>query len=917
VRNRFLPTLWILLLLLAAGASPAATPTGLRCEYRVNPLGIDAAQPMLSWRLPADETNVWQSACRVLAASSRELLAADQGDLWDSGRKPCEEESGFAYRGKALTSGQICFWKVKVYSPTGKESDWSEPAFWTMGLLTPADWTAEWIGFDAPRQAYEEQHGSYVKPPRILLREVDPKDEITEIDGKPLTVPPVATNRWDPPPLPLFLPPARRVRAEFPIAKPIRRAVLYATALGLYEIRLNGQAICEDFFTPGWSDYQQRVYYNTYDVTALLREGNNAFGAQLADGWFSGYVGQHWQRDHYGTKLRLRAQLMIEYADGSRETFGTSSAWKAQTGPLVEADFLMGETYDARKETEGWDEPGFDDSAWYPVDLHTTNQAVLCSYPTTPVRMVQKLAPRSINEPVAGTYVFDFGSNFAGFVRLMVQAEKGTVITLKYGERLNPDGTVYTENLRSARAIDTYICNGDELEVWQPRFTYHGFQYVSLTGLPSAPEPETLTGIELSSIPESVGRFECSHPLLNQLYQNILQSQRANFLEVPTDCPQRDERLGWTGDAQVFIRTAILNADTQSFFRKWFTDLRDAQFEGGDMPKVAPSRPSSKSGGPAWADANIICPWALYEMYGDVDALERHYESMASFMEFRLRETKNNHGFGDWLNLDAETPRNLIFDAYTAGDLRIMEQAARLLKRNADAARYKNLLSKYIRDFQSLYVDRDGRVQGNTQTAYLLALGFDLLDNKTRSKAEKHLINRIAERDGHLSTGFLGTRDLLPVLSQIDRNDVAFRLLFNETYPSWLFPVKNGATSIWENWNGWTPEDGFLDPGGNSFSHYAYGAVGQWMIEQIGGIQRTAPGFREILFRPAFPPELEWANTAYDSPRGLIRSEWRRNGKQVTLLVEVPPNTSAVVQLPGQPRKKVSSGIHTFEGTLP
>ena len=720
---------------------------------------------------------------------------------------------------------------------------------------------------------------------------------------------------------PLVLPPPRYLRKEFELKEEVRKATLRASALGWYHMHLNGERVGDDYFTPGWTDYTKRVYFNTYDVTDMVKKGNNAVGAILADGWYSGYIGWGRIRDHYGENTRVMAQLDIEYSDGSTETIISDESWKTSTGPLLEADILMGEVYDATREMPGWDKAGFDESGWHTVDVTDHIEAKLQPFPTVTVKVFREIEPLSVTEPKAGTFVFDLGSNFAGFARLKVNGRIGAKITLAYGERLLEDGTILKANLRGARAEDTYICKGDSIEIWEPRFTFHGFQYVSMTGFPGTPTKDAVTGIELTSATPVVGAFECSDERLNTLYRNIIQTQRANFIDIPTDCPQRDERLGWTGDAQAYVRTACLNMDVQTFFHKWLVDLTDAQLENGDFPMVAPMKVAEGSGGPAWADAGIICPWAIYEVYGDRSVLEKHYDSMARFVAFREQSMngflppEEFHCFGDWLCVGPGTPKEVIFSAYTAGDAQIMAKVASVLGKKDDAKKYTELYENLKRAFNKAYVDENGKIKGHTQTAYVLAIGFDLVDSEMRKKVEEYLIDLIKDHDWHLATGFVGTRDLMHVLTRIGRTDVAYRLLFTDTYPSWLFPVRNGATSIWERWDSWTPEKGFQDAGMNSFSHYTYGAVGQWMFENIGGIRSVRPGYEQITIRPYMTDQLTWANVAYESVRGRISVKWTREGEKVELDVEIPSRARAQIYVPGKAKAvNIGGGKHHFTG---
>ncbi|MBL7115925.1 MAG: family 78 glycoside hydrolase catalytic domain [Kiritimatiellae bacterium] len=721
----------------------------------------------------------------------------------------------------------------------------------------------------------------------------------------------------------LVAPPPRYLRKEFALKDKVKKATLKASALGWYNVHINGQMIGDDYFAPGWTDYNKRVYYNTYDVTDMLQKGNNAVGAILADGWYSGYIGWGRKRNHYGKNIRFMAQVEVEYSDGSTETIITDESWKATAdGPLDEADILMGERYDARKEMPGWDKAKYDDSAWKKVDVTESIKAKIEPFPTVTVKKFRELKPLSVKEPLSGSFVYDLGSNFAGFARLKVQAPKGTEIKLAFGEMLLPNGDILKSNLRGARAEDTYICKGEGVEVWEPRFTFHGFQYVRMTGYPGTPDKDAVTGIEVTSATRVVGSFECSDERLNKLYRNIIQTQRANFIDIPTDCPQRDERLGWTGDAQAYIRTACLNMDVQSFFHKWLVDLEDSQLGNGDYPCVVPRKVAGGSGGPAWADAGIICPWAIYEVYGDKSILEKQYDSMARFMAYRDGKMQGNriskfHCFGDWLNIGANTPKDVIFVAYTAGNAQIMSKVADILGKQEDVEKYNKMHERFKKAFNEMFVGEDGKIKGHTQTCYILALGFDLVDGEMKKKVEEHLIERIEERKWHLSTGFVGTRDLMHVLTKIGRNDIAYRLLFNDTYPSWLFPVKNGATSIWERWDSWTPNKGFQSAKMNSFSHYAYGAIGQWMFENIGGIRHAEPGYKKISIKPIITDKLDWAKVSYDSIQGMISVNWEREGDKVNLEVEIPEGAKAEVYVPGKDKpENVKAGKHKFKGKM-
>lgn len=721
----------------------------------------------------------------------------------------------------------------------------------------------------------------------------------------------------------LLLPPPRLLRKDFELRQSIKRAVLYGTAYGNFELHLNGRRVANEYFMPGWTEYGKRVYARGYDVTSLVKAGSNALGIVLADGWYSGYVGYGGRRDHYGTRLRAKAQLIVEYSDGSSEVVASTNDWKAATGPIQYSDFLMGEYYDAQLEMTGWDAPGYDERSWHPVEIGTSEAAPVEPFVGQPVVEYAVLKPKTITNPAPDTYVLDLGQNLAGFARIRLKGQPGQKLVFRFAERLNPDGTMYTVNLRGAKATDTYICKGVGVEEWSPRFTFHGFQYIEVTGLGRKPKPNEIVGVAVSSDTPTVGKFESSDPMLNRLVSNAWWTQRMNFIDIPTDCPQRDERLGWTGDAQAYIYTASMLCDVQPFFTKWLTTLDDSQRADGQFPMVSPVKVAGDDGGPAWADAGVICPWTIYQIYGDKRQLAEHYPAMKRFVEFcRKRSTpdllppERFHAFGDWVAINAITPPQVIYQSYFAGSARIVAQAAKVLGYTADAAEYEYLYQRVRAAFQKAYVAVDGVVAGNTQCAYVLALAFDLLDSNLEAMAAKRLVDDIESRGWHLNTGFVGTRDIMHVLSKIGRDDVAFRLLHNKTFPSWGFTIANGATSIWERWDGWTPDKGFQDPGMNSFAHYAFGAIVGWMFAQPGGITPIEAGFGRVKIAPKIDRNLKWLKCSFDSVRGPIQCNWSLSRGRVRLDVSIPPNVRAEVHLPDGTIKKVGSGDYTFYSTL-
>ena len=719
--------------------------------------------------------------------------------------------------------------------------------------------------------------------------------------------------------------PARYLRRTFAAAKPIKQARLYATALGIYEPYLNGKRVGDHVFAPGWTEYRKRVHYQTYDVTRLLRRGENALGMILADGWYAGYVGLT-GRGVYGNLPLALCQLRIDYTDGTSETVATDTSWRgAVAGPIVRADLLMGETYDARREMPGWDGPGFDDSKWRPVvvgEASVPREAQI----GPPVRRTEELKPRLRTQPAAGAWVFDLGQNMVGWARLKVRGAPGTKVTLRFAEMLNPDGTLYTANYRSARCIDEYVLRGGgKDEVYEPRFTFRGFRYVEVSGFPGTPNTDAVTGVVLHSDTPRVGRMETSSPMVNQLLRNIDWGQRGNFLSVPTDCPQRDERLGWTGDAQVFIRTATYNRDVASFFTKWLQDLEDSQSPAGAFPDVAPRINVVGEGTAAWGDAGVICPWTQYVVYGDTRLLETRYPSMVRWVEYCRANSKDllrpAAGYGDWLSINANTPKDVLATAYFAYSTRLVAKAAKALGKTADAAKYEDLFQQIKTAFNKAYVAADGRIKGNTQTVYVLALHFDLLPDDKREAAERHLVADIQGRKGHLSTGFVGVSYLNPTLTRTGNHDLAYRLLNNDTFPSWGYSIKHGATTIWERWDGWTAEKGFQDPGMNSFNHYSLGAVGEWLFSTVAGID-TDPdrvGFKHVLVRPLPGGGITHSKAEYESLYGRIATEWKDANGRYTLDVTIPANTRATVWVPAADGTPVTEGgkpVEQSEGVL-
>jgi alpha-L-rhamnosidase len=861
---------------------PSSTrPVQLRCNYFENPLAVHDAAPHLSWRLATDgRRDARQTAFRISVSTRRNGPA----DLWNSRRVASGAATHIAYAGVPLTSRQRAWWRVEIWDEKNRRTV-STPAFWEAGRLNASDWHGEWIGSALAG-------GPEASMPSPYLR------TIFNVGASPVS------------------------------------ARLYVTALGCYEFELNGTRVGIEEFTPGWTDYNKRVQYLAYDVTALLKTGANAAGAILGDGWYAGRVG--WRtRSYYGDRPKLRAQLILTFADGSTQLIATDSAWRTSFGPITESDIMFGETYDARRELTGWSTAEYDDRAWLPVTTFPAPAIELSPVLGPSVRVTQEIKPAAPAkkhniwpEPV---WLVDLGQNMVGRVRLKVNVPAGRILKLRFAEVLNPDGTIYVENLRGIRAADYYTAKGDpDGEIWEPRFTFHGFRYVELSGHPEDLPADAITGVVLHNDTPRTGDFTCNDPLINQLQRNIDWGQRGNFLEVPTDCPQRNERLGWMGDAQVFCRTAAWNRDVAGFFHKWIRDIADAQRADGAMPSVAPHIDGvPRDGGPAWADAAVICPWTMYLCYGDTTILAQHFEAMRRFIDFMAKESiglirshpdyKEWKGYGDWLALDGSgktdggTPKDLIGTAFFVYSTGIVAETARLLGRKVEAKHYTALADRVRRAYQKRFVSNDGLVTGLTQTSYVLTLQFDLCPAALRPKLVAELVRDIEQRNWQLTTGFVSTSYIQNVLTRANRLDVAYKLLHQKKWPSWLYAVTQGATTIWERWDGWTQEKGYQDKGMNSFNHYAYGAIGAWLYAVVAGIDLdpAQPGYKHIRLAPRPGGELTRARGHLQTMHGEVVSSWKIGANRFEWEVTVPPNTTASARIP------VPAGASITEGGKP
>lgn len=713
----------------------------------------------------------------------------------------------------------------------------------------------------------------------------------------------------------LYESPNPYLRKEFTIQKPVKRAVIYATSLGLYELMLNGEMVDHDLFKPGWTDYNTRLQYQTYDLTDKLKQGTHVLGALLGVGWYAGHVGM-FTPYQYGNHPYLLAQLSVEYTDGSSETIVTDESWKTFDSPILSSDIIMGETYDARNEINGWAMPGFDDSGWNkPSILNQYKGGKLVSQVGPPVQITEYLKPISVHKTHSGSYVFDMGQNMVGYVRLKIRGKAGQKIILKFAEMIHKDGTLYTENLRNAKQRDIYIVKGEKEEEYQPHFTFHGFQYVEVTGYTEELGLDDVIACVIHSATPPAGQLETSDEMVNKLISNIRWGQRDNFLSIPTDCPQRDERLGWTGDGQVFMRTASYNYDVSGFFIKWMQDIVDAQRDSGSYTDIAPYLGFVREGTAGWGDAGIIVPWTLYKVYGDQRVIENHYKSMTKWIEYLQtnsdRLIRPKFGYGDWLQINTHTPKEVVSTAFFAYSAKLLSEMAAIIGKSEDAEKYRQLFEDIRRAFNEAFVDEDGRIEGNTQACYVFSLHMDLLlDENMKQLAVKHLVDDIKANDWHLSTGFLAVGYLLPILTEYGYDDVAYRLLHQDTFPSWGYSIKHGATTIWERWDGWTDEKGFQDSRMNSFNHYSLGSVGEWLYRYVLGIdtESNSYGYKEMKIHPRPGGKLTYAKGSFKTIHGEVKSEWKLEDHQFFLNVSIPANTTANVYIKAEDLSTIYEG---------
>lgn len=825
-------------------------------EYRKEAIGLDIEKPRFSWKLQSSEQDITQTFYRVTVSNNNLVV-------WDSKKIKSNESLHITYEGIPLEPRSKYSVNVEVWNNKGNYDSKKED--FETGLFGGENFQAKMI---ASPSSTEE------------------------------AAPPVFTK-------------------EFSIKKEVEKVRIYATALGVYEIKVNGIKAGDSFFSPGWTNYHERLQYQTYKADDLISDNHNKIEITVGNGWYKGMLGFDAAPNHYGNRVAVIAEIHITYTDGTSELIATDESWEVKTGEIRSSEFYMGETIDST----------FHDhrvSSAVPVSF---DKGRIISQESETVKITQRLPAKEFILSPKGEKVIDFGQNIAGFVELKVKGEPGQKITIRHAETLDKDGNFYTENLRKAKSTDYFICNGEE-QVFLPHFTFHGFRYIAIEGIEEI-NLENFTACVLQTDVEETGKITTSNSEVNQLFNNIQWSQRGNFIDVPTDCPQRDERMGWTGDAQIFSGTATFNSNVALFFKKWLRDLASEQTRDDGVPRVVPNILGSDDGpAAAWSDAAVIIPWVLYQTYGDIKILEEQYSSMKDWIDYVTEQSGSNglwqtgFQYGDWLSLAKEegspdfsslTDKYLVANAYYIYSTGILIKVAKALNNQTDVNTYSQLYNRIKKSFNEEYFTKNGRLINDTQTAYILAIHFDLVAEKHKNQILNSLKDNIVRHNHHLTTGFVGTPYLNHVLSENDMHDIAGEIFMKEDYPSWLYPVSKGATTIWERWDSILPSGDFDSSGMNSLNHYAYGAIGEWMYRKLAGINQLEPGYKKIMIKPKFVKGIHSLESEYESMHGLIKSSWSCIDKKIEIDVEIPANTTAILYLPEKNNPiEVGSGTYHF-----
>ncbi len=832
-----------------------SAPIELLCESQENPIGIDCEKPQFSWKLNTSNRGARQSAYRIVVGKSENEITKGNAKVWDSGKILSEESVYVPFEGGKLESNTTYYWAVEVWDEDGKKSHVSETATFETAFLHESDWKAQWIAKNDKEDLLQS----------IYLRKT------FTTSGKPV------------------------------------RARLLVTGLGAYQAFINGERAGLDILSPGWTHYPKRVQYQVYDVTELLKEGNNAIASVLGNSWWSSGLGWKGAERYSEGPLRFLAQLEVEYEDGSRQTILSDESWKWQPSAILETTLYHGETFDARLEQQNWNDVDFDDTTWKEVLSLGNDYMQLVAMQEPPIRITETKEATSITEVKPGVWVFDLGQNIVGWAEINVNGAAGDSVTMRFAELLHEDGTVAQENLRSAKATDYYILKGEETESWEPQFTYHGFRYVQVEGLKNKPSKETLVAKVFHTDAHRHGSFKSSNDLINRIHSNITWGQRGNFMSVPTDCPQRDERLGWMGDAQIFAPTSMYNMDLGRFYEKWMHDITDCQDESGYVYDVNPAIVVGGPSKPGWGDAVVVVPYQVYKFTGNKRILEENYEAMKAWVEFMHKESadylyiwnfdKNNwYGYGDWI-APVKTPSKPIGTAYFFYSSKLLSEIAAILGNNTDQQKYAEMAKSIAEAYQQTWYLPDSlNYHGQTQTANLLPLAFGITPAELSKQIAKNVADDVIVRDVHPSTGFLGTGYILPMLSEHGYHDLAYQLITQTSYPSWGYMVENGATSIWELWN----SDKERPEGMNSRNHFALGCIGEWYYGYLAGLQPdiNKPGYKNAIIRPMPVGDLTHVDASIETPYGKLASSWKKDADVFSLDLTIPANSSASLSLP-------------------